>query len=102
LASKYIPKTFEGETLIEVARTIDFFNKRVYGVIHVVPFGCIMGTIVETLSEQLSRDLSGFPIMTLHYDGQDYTSQSSKLEGFMIRARMWQKNRRKHENISLG
>lgn len=102
LASKYIPNTFEGETLIEVARTIDFFNKKVYGVIHVVPFGCMMGTIVETLSEQLSRDLSGFPIMTLHYDGQDYTSQNGKLEGFMIRARMWQKNRRKYENISLG
>jgi predicted CoA-substrate-specific enzyme activase len=102
MSSKYMSKTFEGETLIEVARSVDFFNKGVSGVVRVVPFGCMMGTIVETLSEQISRDLSDFPIMTLHYDGQDYRSQIDKLEGFMIRARMWEKSGRIHENLSLG
>jgi hypothetical protein len=61
-----------------------------------------MGTIVETLSEQLSEDLGGFPIMTLQYDGLDYKSQANKLEGFMVRARMWEDKRRKNEHSSVG
>lgn len=100
LSSKYIPNTFEGETMIEVARTIDFFKKGACGVIHVVPFGCMMGTIVETLSERISRDLSGFPTLSLQYDGQDNTSQISKLEAFMIRACMWHEKGRKNEHTS--
>jgi predicted CoA-substrate-specific enzyme activase len=102
LSSPYVPNTFEGETLIEVARTVDFNKKKCSGVIHVVPFGCMMGTIVETMSERLAEDLSGFPILTLSYDGLDYTSQISKLEGFMVRVRMWQEERRKNENIGVG
>jgi len=99
-ASKYVPETFEGETMIEIARTIDFFKKGASGVIHVVPFGCIMGTIVETLSQQVSQDLLGFPILTIQYDGQDYKSQTSKLEAFMVRARIWNEQRRENANIS--
>ena len=102
LAAQYIPKTFEGETLIEVARTIDFYQKKVTGVIHAVPFGCMMGTIVDTLSERISNDLLGFPIMTLYYDGLDYTSQVNNLESFIYRARMWEENRRNHEGVSFS
>lgn len=94
-SSEYVPKTFEGETIIEIARTIDFHDKGVCGVIHAVPFGCIMGNIVETLTERVAKDLNGFPIMTLQYDGHDYKSQVSKLDGFMLRARMWQRKREK-------
>lgn len=99
-ASKYVPETFEGETMIEIARTIDFFKKGACGVIHVVPFGCIMGTIVETLSHRVSQDLSGFPILTIEYDGEDYKSQTSKLEAFMVRARIWNEQRSENANIS--
>ena len=60
LVRKYIPSTLEGETIIGIGRTIDFHKKGVSGVIHVAPFGCITGTIVETLSEKISRDLGDF------------------------------------------
>lgn len=93
-AAPYVPKTFEGETLIEVARTVDFCKKGACGVVHVVPFGCMMGAVVEAISRKVSRDLDGFPTMTLRYDGLDYTSQRSRLEGFMLRVRMWQEKNR--------
>jgi len=93
MASGCVPHTFEGETVIEIGRTIDFFNKNVDGVLHVIPFGCIMGTIVETLSEGLSQHLGGFPVLTIPYDGQAHQLPGGKLEGFMLRARLWKARR---------
>jgi predicted nucleotide-binding protein (sugar kinase/HSP70/actin superfamily) len=97
LAAPYIPKSFEGETILGVGRTIDMFQRGVDGVIHVSPFGCIVGGIVETLCERLSDDLGGFPILTLQFDGQHSEFARSKLEGFVLRASEWQGEQSRHE-----
>lgn len=91
LVRKYVPSTFEGETIIGIGRTIDFHNKGVSGVIHVAPFGCIAGSIVETLSERVSRDLGGFPIRTIRYDGKNDPLPAGELEAFMVHTQLWQR-----------
>jgi len=90
MSSKYVPNTFEGETIIEIGRSIDSFQKGASGVVHVAPFGCIAGTIVETLAEGVSRDLNGFPTMTIRYDGDIQNDQMDQLECFLLQARNWQ------------
>jgi predicted nucleotide-binding protein (sugar kinase/HSP70/actin superfamily) len=89
MSSRYVPNTFEGETLISIGGTIDFHNKGACGVVHVVPFGCIVGTIVETLCDRISRDLNDFPIITIYTDSQIQNLPLTKLEGFWIRAQSW-------------
>ena len=89
LAAPYIPPSFEGETIVGVGRTIDMFQRGVDGVIHVSPFGCIVGGIVETLCQRLSDDLDGLPILTLQFDGQHSELTRSILEGFVLRAAEW-------------
>jgi predicted CoA-substrate-specific enzyme activase len=100
LAAKYVPKTFEGETIVGIGRTLDLHERGVGGVIHVAPFGCMVGGIVETLGERISEDLEGFPILTVQYDGQGSALTRSKLEGFVHRAKAWENGTR--ENAMAG
>ena len=93
LAAPYIPRSFEGETIVGVGRTIDMYRSGVDGVIHVSPFGCIVGGVVEALCERISDDLGGFPILTLQFDGQHSELTRNKLEGFVLRAAEWQRER---------
>jgi predicted CoA-substrate-specific enzyme activase len=94
LSAAYVPRTLEGETLLSVGRTIDFYRKKAAGVIHIVPFGCMVGSIVEGLSERVSRDLLGFPIMTIHVDGPLGASIREVIEAFWFRALDWKKRQR--------
>lgn len=94
LAAPYVPRTFEGETIVGIGRTVDLQRRGVGGVIHVSPFGCMVGGIVETVSRRLSEDLGGFPILNLHYDGRPGERAGGLLESFVLRARSWQEGRR--------
>jgi predicted CoA-substrate-specific enzyme activase len=95
-ASHYVAPTLEGETVLSIARTIDYFRKHTAGAIHIVPFGCIVGSIVEGFSRRLSQDLDGFPILTLHIDGQPVDSLKDTLEAFYLRALAWKENNSSH------
>lgn len=94
LAARYVPRTFEGETIVGVGRTVDLCERGVGGVIHVAPFGCMVGGIMETLCERISEDLGGFPILNIQYDGRSSELTRGKLEGFVHRAAAWQNDRR--------
>jgi predicted CoA-substrate-specific enzyme activase len=93
LAAPYVPNTFEGETIVGVGRMLDLYERGVGGVIHVAPFGCMVGGIVETLCERISEDLGGFPILNIQYDGRNSELAHGKLEGFVHRAAKWQSGR---------
>jgi predicted nucleotide-binding protein (sugar kinase/HSP70/actin superfamily) len=90
LAEPYVPASFEGETVWGVGRTVDFCRRGVGGVIHVAPFGCMVGGVVESLGHRLSADLGGFPMLHLQYDGRPDEHPAGLLEGFVHRARAWQ------------
>jgi predicted nucleotide-binding protein (sugar kinase/HSP70/actin superfamily) len=90
LAKPYVPRTFEGETVWGIGRTIDFSRRGIGGVIHVAPFSCMVGGIVESLCHRVSADLEGFPLLHLQYDGRPGEHAAGLLEGFVLRARAWQ------------
>jgi hypothetical protein len=60
------------------------------GVIYVAPFGCIVGTIFETLGGRLSDDLDGFPVLSAYFDGLGRSGLRDRLEVFLLRVRAWQ------------
>ncbi|UCG61748.1 MAG: hypothetical protein JSV52_00210 [Candidatus Zixiibacteriota bacterium] len=94
LASGYVPPVFEGETIISVGRTVDYFQKGIDGIIQVAPFGCLAGTIYETLSQRLSNDLNGLPILNLQFDGRNDELRREELESFLTMSRNWKEHRK--------
>ena len=88
---KYIHDTFEGEAILSIGKAIDFYNKGVSGIINIMPFGCMPGTIVSALLKRMREDHSNIPCLNMAYEGQENTNSATKLEAFMHQAYQFSK-----------
>jgi predicted nucleotide-binding protein (sugar kinase/HSP70/actin superfamily) len=93
LAAAYAPPTLEGEAVLATGTALDCHRRGMSGVIYVAPFGCIVGTVFETLAGRISEDLDGFPVLTAFFDGQGRSGLRDRLEVFLLRVRAWQAER---------
>ncbi len=68
LALPYAPYNFAGETLVTIGRAIEFFASGAQLVVNCAPFGCVAGSIVTGLMNEVQKDY-GKPVMSMYYDG---------------------------------
>lgn len=85
-ASPYIHISFEGEAILSVGKSIDFIEKGVSGIINVMPFTCMPGTISSAIMRLLQKKYD-VPILNIAYDGQGLTNIMTRLEAFMYQVR---------------
>jgi predicted CoA-substrate-specific enzyme activase len=85
-ASPYIHVSFEGEAILSVGKSVDFIEKGVSGIINVMPFTCMPGTISSAVMRLLQKKYD-VPIINIAYDGQGLTNITSRLEAFMYQVR---------------
>ncbi|MEK6528667.1 MAG: acyl-CoA dehydratase activase-related protein, partial [Nitrospirota bacterium] len=85
-ASRYLHKSFEGEAILSIGKTIDFVKKGSSGIISTMPFGCMPGTIVSALLKGVKKD-TGIPCLSIAYDGAEAASSEIQLEAFMHQAK---------------
>ncbi len=64
---KFIPKEFEGESVLTLGRAVKFMEQGASMVINAAPFGCMHGHISGSIFEKLVREY-GKPIVTMFYD----------------------------------
>jgi len=86
-ASPYLDPSFEGEAILSVGKSIDFAQRGLSGLIAVMPFTCMPGTIVTAISKRLREDLRQIPFLSLAYDGLDEAHSQTRLEAFMYQVR---------------
>jgi predicted nucleotide-binding protein (sugar kinase/HSP70/actin superfamily) len=84
-ASSYLHDSFEGEAILSIGKSIDFVKKGASGIINVMPFSCMPGTIVTALLKGLKQD-TGIPYLSIAYDGTESTCSEIQLEAFMHQA----------------
>ncbi len=92
-AKPYIDSSFEGEAILSVGKTIDFASRGASGVVNIMPFTCMPGTIVSTLLKRYREQNSNIPILNMAYDGQEQTNTLTRLEAFMYQAREFKKRK---------
>ena len=85
-ASPYVHRSFEGETILSIGKSIDLVEKGASGIINAMPFGCMPGTIVAALLRGVSRDY-GIPCISIPYDGTESPTVDIQLEAFMDQSR---------------
>ncbi len=90
MARPYIHDSFEGEAVLSVGRTIDFAYSECSGVVNVMPFTCMPGTIVSAILKRYREENNNFPVLNMAYDGQEQTNTLTRLEAFMYQARQYQ------------
>ncbi len=89
-ASPYLDDSFEGEAILSIGKAVDFVKAGVSGIISVMPFGCMPGTIVSALLKGLKRD-TGIPCLNIAYDGVEATCSEIQIEAFIHQATTYKK-----------
>jgi predicted CoA-substrate-specific enzyme activase len=91
-ARPYIHHSFEGEAVLSVGKAIDYINRGVSGIVNVMPFTCMPGTIAGAVLKRVQEDHNNIPLLTIAYDGQGDSHTVTRLEAFMHQAKAYQKS----------
>jgi predicted nucleotide-binding protein (sugar kinase/HSP70/actin superfamily) len=94
LAQGYLHDSFEGEAILSIGKSRDFVQKGVSGLVNIMPFTCMPGTVVNSLFNRFREEHDNIPFLALAYDGQEQTHTLTRLEAFMYQVRQFQKRRR--------
>ena len=96
-AHPYLHPSFEGEAILSLGKAKDYWQKGACGIINIMPFTCMPGTIVNSLLKRFREDHQNIPFLNLSYDGQEQTNTRTRLEAFMYQVQQVQatKERRK-------
>jgi len=87
LAGKYIPRECKGEALLSIGKATEMVENGAVGIVNAMPFNCMPGTIVTSLSEKLASDLGGVPWINMSYEGLRDSGEDTRLEAFAEQAR---------------
>ncbi len=90
LARPYLHDSFEGEAILSVGRTADFAHSGCSGVVNIMPFTCMPGTVVSAILKRYREESDNLPILNMAYDGQEQTNTLTRLEAFMHQAKQYQ------------
>ncbi len=86
-ALPYIHHSFEGEAVLSVGKAIDYINRGVSGIVNVMPFTCMPGTIATAVLKRVQEDHHNIPLLNIAYEGQGDSQTLTRLEAFMHQAR---------------
>jgi predicted nucleotide-binding protein (sugar kinase/HSP70/actin superfamily) len=89
-ALPYVHYSFEGEAALSVGKAIDYAKRGVSGIVNVMPFSCMPGTIAGALLKRVREDHDNIPLLSIAYEGQQDTQTVTRLEAFMHQARAYQ------------
>jgi len=101
-AAPYLHRTFEGEAVMTVGKAVDFAMRGLSGVVAVMPFTCMPGTISDALLKRLRRDFGDIPFLNMVYDGLEQATSQTRLEAFMHQAREYGRRRAEAGQVAEG
>jgi predicted nucleotide-binding protein (sugar kinase/HSP70/actin superfamily) len=74
------------EAVLTMGRALDVARHGLGGVINVLPFSCMPGTVVASMAPTLREALGGIPWLDVVFDGQEETNLHTRLGAFMHQA----------------
>lgn len=77
------------EATLTMARILDVARHGISGVVNVLPFSCMLGSVVACMGPRLRQQLNGVPWLDVAFDGQKDTNLHTRLEAFMHQARQY-------------
>ncbi|MHC4157668.1 MAG: acyl-CoA dehydratase activase [Planctomycetota bacterium] len=90
LAEPYLHRSFEGEAILSIGKTIEYHHQGFGGVVNVMPFSCMPSTVVSTQTMRISAECGDMPILNLSFDGQEDATLITRLEAFVEQIRQRQ------------
>ncbi len=101
MAQPYLDPSFEGEAVLSVGKAIEYITDHdVAGIINVMPFTCMPGTIVTTVMNRVSEAYQSVPFITMSYTGQQNLNTQIRLEAFLYQVQQYWRERRKNAELA--
>ncbi|MEI6500628.1 MAG: acyl-CoA dehydratase activase-related protein, partial [Armatimonadota bacterium] len=85
-AGPYLHTSFEGEAIMTVGKAIDFARKGLSGLISVMPFTCMPGTVSNAILKRVREEENDIPFLNMVYDGLEQATALTRLEAFVHQA----------------
>jgi predicted nucleotide-binding protein (sugar kinase/HSP70/actin superfamily) len=92
-ARPYYEPFLQTEAVLTLGRGVGFFRQGLDGILNLMPFTCMPGTIVAGLSEKVRADCGQIPWLNVVYDSQGETNLNTRLEAFMYQAGQYRQER---------
>lgn len=89
LADPFLDSSFEGEAVLSVGKTVEFYHHGCHGVVVVMPFTCMPSTIVAGVMKKVASAVGEMPTLSISYDGQQDPTLHTRLEAFIYQARAY-------------
>ncbi|MGD2034005.1 MAG: acyl-CoA dehydratase activase-related protein, partial [Bacteroidales bacterium] len=82
-SNKYIHQDYDGDPPMALGTASILSRKYVSGIVNILPFTCMPGTLNTSVSGVFRADNNGLPWENFAYDGQEDTSIETRLQAFM-------------------
>ena len=90
-SAPYIHKDYDGDPIAAFGTAGGLVKTNISGVIYIMPFTCMPGTLVASASNEFRRNNSNIPWENIAYDGQESTNIDSRLQAFMHQCKLYAK-----------
>ncbi len=79
--------------MLSVGKAIDYINRGVSGIVNVMPFTCMPGTIASAVLKRVREDHDNIPLLNIAYEGQGDSQTLTRIEAFMHQAKAYKEAR---------
>jgi predicted CoA-substrate-specific enzyme activase len=87
LCNKYVNQFYDGDPPIAIGTSIALSERGVSGIAAILPFTCMPGTVVASVSDTFRKDHNNIPFINIAYDGQDSVSLDTRLQAFVFQVK---------------
>jgi predicted CoA-substrate-specific enzyme activase len=100
LCNTYVNEFYDGDPPIAMGTSVGLTKRGVSGLAAILPFTCMPGTVVASVSDTFRKDHNNIPYINIAYDGQDSVSLETRLQAFAFQVKEFAMAG-KHEPVSL-
>jgi predicted CoA-substrate-specific enzyme activase len=93
MATRYLPLEIKGEAILSIGKAMEMVTDGASGVVNAMPFNCMPGTAVSSLSRTVAEDLGGVPWLNISYEGLRDSGEETRLEAFAEQVRAFARGR---------
>jgi predicted nucleotide-binding protein (sugar kinase/HSP70/actin superfamily) len=98
-AAPYIHRDYVGDPPLALGTAVGLAKTGISGVAAILPFTCLPGTIVASLSSSFRKDHDDMPWVDIAFDGQEDTGIETRLQAFVHQAKEYAKSKGYNESV---
>jgi len=87
LSNRYVSEFYDGDPPIALGTSVALAERGISGMAAILPFTCMPGTLVASLSDSFRKDHDNIPFINIAYDGQDSVSLDTRLQAFAFQVK---------------